>query len=224
MTYYERLKRKRLSDILIVEGVATKEAVIAALQEHQRAGHLLSHVLVSNGELQEYDLARILVEQYQLPFLELMHYSYHRDLIQRFPASLLHQARMVPLDSFGEVTCFVCQEFPPDNVFEQLAEHGAHKLFLYAALATDIRNALTAHVPLGDGALPPPAPASPEEPVVDGAAMSEDTAWKELFDTANEAIVSEASHKVEPASPQPPDDPDDEDVGAGVMPDVLNQD
>jgi len=219
MTYYERLKRKRLSDILVDEGVASKEAVITALHEHQQGNQLLSHVLIRGGELREYDLVRVLVAQYQLPFLDLVNHSYHRDLIERFPGRLLSENRVIPLDSYGEVTSFVCQEFPSDAVFEELATLGVHRVFLFVALATDIRQALDGHVEVDDeGATEDAVQARAVE-------MAADRTWTELFDTANEAIVTGMSET-------PDDDPEaDESLSPApavtepdALPDFLGQD
>ena len=203
MRHYERLRRKKLGDLLVDEQAANDDAVISALLEHHKTNTPLSQILLDEGELREYDLARIMVEQYQLPFLELDNYTHHRDLIATFPASLLHQARILPLDRFGEVVCFVVQEFPSDEVITELAKHGTERFFLYTALANEIRRALHDHAPLSDDEREAGI-SSAEEP---RAAGEEDGAWRELFDTANEAIVSAL-----PDEPETNDEPSDADA------------
>ena len=216
MTYYERLKRKRLSDILVDEGVASKEAVITALHEHQQSNNLLSHILIHAGELREYDLARVLVGQYQLPFLELTNQSYHRELIEKLPAQLLHTNRMVPLGSFGEITTFVCQEFPAEAVFDELATFGVHRVFLFVALACDIRLALHDHVPIADEA------GTRGEAKVRAEEMAADKTWTQLFDTANEAVVTDMEQAPEELPADPPPAPAATDPGP--LPSFLDQD
>jgi len=44
MTHYERLKRKRLGDVLVDEGVVERDVVIRALQEQQLSRRLLSAI------------------------------------------------------------------------------------------------------------------------------------------------------------------------------------
>lgn len=192
MTYHDRLRRKKLADLLLDEEVASKEAVITALHEHQQTSNLLSQILLAAGELREYDLARIMVEQYQLPFIDLVNYTYHRDLIAMFPPHLLHSSRIVPLDRFGDVICFVAQELPSNDVIAQLRKYGTEHYFVYAALATEIRQALHDHVPLHDEKLVgDPAEAAKRGATGASSKMQEDGAWKELFDTANESVVSD---------------------------------
>jgi len=191
MTHYDRLRRKKLGDLLVDEDVATKEAVIAALHEHHQTGTPLGEILIQGDDLTEYDLAKVMVEQYQLPFLDLSHHTYPRELIAKFPARLLHNARMLPLGQFGDAVCFAVPEFPPAKAIGELKKYGAERFYLYAAMAAEIRYALNEHVPLEDDELAsdPAAAAKLGAPVAD-AKMAEDGAWKELFDTANESIVS----------------------------------
>ena len=190
MNHYERLRRKRLGDLLVDEEVASKEAVITALHEHHQSAQPISQVLINGGELREYDLARVVVEQYQLPFLDLTSYSYDRDLIQKFPGHVLHQAGIIPLDQFGDIVTFAVQELPSDEVMEELKRHAGETVSLYAAMSTEIRQALQEHVKLGDEAFAASAAAAQEAGAPVAANMSEDGAWQELFDTANESIVS----------------------------------
>ena len=87
MTHYQRLKKKRLGDLLVDEGLVGNDTVIAALHERQVSHRLLSEILIEAEELSEYDLARILVEQLQLPYLDLSTYQIHKDLVQTFDLS-----------------------------------------------------------------------------------------------------------------------------------------
>ena len=219
MRHYERLRRKKLGDLLVDEEAANDEAVINALLEHHKTNIPLSQILLTDGELREFDLARIMVEQYQLPFLDLDNYTHHRDLIANYPPRLLHHARIMPLDQFGEVVCFVVQEFPSDEVIAELRKHGTERFFLYTALATEIRQALNDHAPLPKDE-PAPDASAPEMLRAMGEEGEEDGAWRELFDTANEAIVSALPDESEAIDA--PSDPDAEEKPAKV-PDKSKQ-
>jgi len=82
MTHYDRLKRKRLGDVLVDEGLATEEIVIAALQEQQRTGALLSEILLKQRQVGEHDLARAIVDHYQVPYIDIKNYTMHKDLVK----------------------------------------------------------------------------------------------------------------------------------------------
>jgi type IV pilus assembly protein PilB len=194
MTHYDRLKRKRLGDILVDEGVASKDAVISALHEQQRCDKLLSDLLVESRELTEYELSRVLVEQFQAPFIDLRGYTFHRDLIEQFPARLMHAARVIPLDRFGDQVCFACQEIPSEEVAEQLREQASGGMYFYIASSVEIRACLAEHAPLRDEDLEGDTSVKPVLGPEDGA-ESEDSAWQNLFDSANDAIL----HELEPS-------------------------
>jgi hypothetical protein len=189
MTYYDRLKRKQLSDILVDEEMSSKEAVITAVHEAHQSGRTLSEILISGNELAEYDMVRVLVQHYQLPFLELTHHSYHRDLVDKFPPEFLRQKRLIPLDRFGTTVCFAIQEFPSDEVMDKLVEVAGGQVFFYAAMATDISEGLRENL---EGRVEEQklefAPAAISAGAGDEPGPNQD--WAELFDSANESIVS----------------------------------
>ena len=195
MTHYDRLKRKRLGDVLVDEGLATEETVIAALHEQQRSGHLLSDILLDQDRVAEEQLALAIVEHYQVPYVDLKNYAVHKDLIQGFPAPLLHRARVVPLDRYGKQVCFACQEIPPKDVVDELKRHAPGGLYFYVAQALEVRRVLGDYAPLAQEAAPVGAAAAAAPKAKQAAkavaTTDEDTAWKDLFDAANESILSD---------------------------------
>jgi hypothetical protein len=194
MTHYDRLKRKRLGDILVDEHLASEEVVITALQEQQRTGRLLSDILLQMQEVGEYDLARVVVEQYQTPFIELKSYAVHKDLIELFTPDFLHRSAVVPLDRFGRQICFACQEVPSKEVADELKRQSPGGIYIYIASAIEIRQILHDYAPLSEAgrkalAKTAASPTSAGKPFPGDP--EEDTAWKELFDAANESILTD---------------------------------
>ena len=206
MGYYDRLKRKRLSDILVDEEMSSKGAVITAVHESHQSGRLLSTILISGSELTEYDMARVLVKHYQLPFIELAHYSYHRDLIDKFPPDFLQTKRLVPLDQFGESVCFATQEFPDDETMAKLEAVVEGPIFFFAAMSADIVGALHDNL---TGRVEEPKLAALAVGNEQSSEPAPDQDWAKLFDNANESIVSTLT-----ATPISDDDDEDDDDGA----------
>jgi len=187
MTHYDRLKRKRLGDIMVDEEISTEQTIISALQQQQSTGVMLSSILLEQRELTEWELARVVVEQYQAPFIELKGYTLHKDLIEEFPAPLLRAARMVPLDRFGDQVCFACQEVPTEETIKELKKVVAGGIYIYIASAMEIQVALNDFAPVDEsievdlGAEGPPIPLM---------SLDADPAWKDLFDSANDSVIS----------------------------------
>jgi type IV pilus assembly protein PilB len=190
MTHYDRLKRKRLGDVLVDEGLATEEEVIAALQQQQQTGTLLSDILFEGRTVSEYDIARAIVEHCQAPFIDLRSYTLHKDLIKTMPVRLLHSAGVVPMERFGDQIAFACQEIPSDEVANRLKEHSPGGIYIFIASSVDIRAALHNHAPLSAEGDEEPV-AAPVAGQASTQAQEEDQAWKELFDTANESILTD---------------------------------
>ncbi|MHC4938205.1 MAG: GspE/PulE/PilB domain-containing protein [Planctomycetota bacterium] len=188
MTHYERLKRKRLSDLIVDEGLAEKDVVISALHEHQQTGQLLSSILLDTEAVDQYDLARVVTEQFQVPFVDLENYSVHKDLIQEFSAEVLHRARVVPLQRFGKFVCFACQEIPSPATYKALREN-CEGIFVFSALAREIVTKLQDNHPWSD-----PRKLDPinlKTPVTPDGDMTADSSWESLFDAANESVMSD---------------------------------
>lgn len=197
MTQYHRLKRKRLSDLLVDEGLTSKEVVIAGLHEQKSRGGLLSSILLNDNALDAYDLARVIVEQFQVPFVDLERYTLHKDTIELFPAELLHRARIVPLEKFGKHFSFACQEIPSRELHDEIKEIVEGSVLVFASFARDIESALREHAPYES---PVPEAVDVESigsTVAEPVAESEDHEWQALFDTANEAIVGQINEDPE---------------------------
>jgi len=189
MTNYDRMKRKRLGDILVDDGLATEEIVIAALQEQQRTGRLVSDILLEQRQVGERDLARAIVEHYQVPYVELKSYTLHKDLIQTIPAALLNRARVVPLDKYGKQICFACQEIPSKEIVEELRKHATGGVYFFIAAAMEIRRVLEDYAAVAKGAAAAPAATAKQKAAT--PTPDENTAWKDLFDAANESILTD---------------------------------
>jgi len=189
MTQYHRLKRKRLSDLLVDEGLAEKDIVLAALHEQQSSGDLLSTILLASQEFDAFDLARVIVEQYQIPFFELSLSTANKDLVKEFPAELLNTARIFPLERFGDHVSFVCQEIPSSEIHSQLKEIVKGSILVFAGLARDIEEKLREFAPYQR--TEQVAPIERVDPIMDPEEAARDGEWKSLFDTANESVMSE---------------------------------
>lgn len=138
-----------------------------------------------------------------MPYIELKTYTIHKDLVQQIPAALLNRARAVPLDKYGKQICFACQEIPAKEIVDELRKHAPGGVYFFVASAVEVRKALEDYAPVAK-----PAPAAKAAPAGKAAAAAkggaapapkqpapadadENTAWKDLFDAANESILTE---------------------------------
>ena len=71
MKHLEKLTRKRLGEILVDEGLISKAQIADAEREEKRTGESLGSILVEASYITDWDLAKAVATQYQLPFVQV---------------------------------------------------------------------------------------------------------------------------------------------------------
>lgn len=139
----EKITSVRLAEILTERDVVSSEVITDALYSQDKNGEPFVQVLVNGGHITEWDLAKIVTENFNLPFLMASSYSISEEAKERFPKETLFKYSMVPLDTFGDI---VTVAMPVMLSFEDISkiqkEHDCD-LFLYVGLITENQKVLT---------------------------------------------------------------------------------
>ncbi|SEL31318.1 MSHA biogenesis protein MshE [Atopomonas hussainii] len=90
-------KKLRIGDVLIQAGLLTDAQLGLALQEQKRAGTKLGRTVVDMGFVTEVRLLKALSEQLQVPFIELKHFKFNQELIQKLPETMARRYRALVL-------------------------------------------------------------------------------------------------------------------------------
>ena len=107
----------------------------------------VAHARFEEGDITEWDIARVLVKHYKLPFLPLSRYSISREVLSLFPVALLRQHTMIPMDRFGNTVTISLGRNPEPGLKDQiLSEFNLFPSFFVSTL-TDVKNALNLHFP-----------------------------------------------------------------------------
>jgi hypothetical protein len=215
MKHLEKLTRKRLGDILADEGLLTKEQLAGAEREHGKTGDPLGAILVEANHITDWDLAKIVATQYQLPFVEIHSIGISPEVEDLFSLEEQVKYRFVPLDRMGEVLTLAVVDMPDMDFLRSIQERTGLTPFLYVALLSDIRKRLTESGALfedvldavAQGGVTPPeakkAPVAEAAEPVDGEPLAEEDVgsiigealsggeWENLFDSANESVLKE---------------------------------
>lgn len=139
----EKLTSVRLAEILSERGVVPSEAITDALYAQDRAGEPFAQVLIGAGHITEWDLAKIVTESFNLPFLMAGNYQLGDHAKSRLPKEVLFEHMIVPLDVFDDI---VCVSMPVMLPFEQVMKiQKAHncELFPYVGLVSENKRVLT---------------------------------------------------------------------------------
>src|ERR1700686_3675524 len=103
MVQIAKLIRKKMGEVLVDEGLVKDDQVQEALRRQRATGESFGEILVSMAFVTEMDIARTLVKQSGLPYIDASHYRINKDGIQAVPADLLWQNQIIVLDKIGRI-------------------------------------------------------------------------------------------------------------------------
>ena len=105
---------ERLGDILVRDGLITKEQLNAALVEQKSSGHRLGYVLVKLGIVQELEVTKVLAKQYRMPAVDLSRFEVDPKIVKLVPADIAVKKTVLPLKREGRVL-YVAMADPTDQ-------------------------------------------------------------------------------------------------------------
>lgn len=90
-------KRIRLGDLLVAQQYITQGQLEQALAQQKKTGRKLGRQLIDMEFVEENTLLSLLSKQLNIPFIELKHYRFDRDLVQTLPETLARRYRVMIL-------------------------------------------------------------------------------------------------------------------------------
>jgi len=158
MAQIAKLVRKKLGEILVGEGILKEEQVQEALKRQRATGELFGESLVQLGYLSELDIARTIVKQFGLPFIDASKYRIPKDALQAVPAELMLQNHFVVLDRIGKTLLLAVSGVLSGEVIEKVEKLTGSQIFVYVSTSTQVQAALKNVVPQNGKAAPHPEP------------------------------------------------------------------
>ncbi|HHN74753.1 MAG TPA: type IV-A pilus assembly ATPase PilB [Acidobacteria bacterium] len=106
----------RIGDLLLSEGLITREALAEALERQKAEGGKLGYHLVQTGAVNEEDLVHLLSEQYGIPAIDLRSLFPHvdRDLLDLIPEEIAGRYLVFPVHKTGNILTLAMAD--PTNV------------------------------------------------------------------------------------------------------------
>ena len=216
---------RRFTEHLIDRGMVDRGTVGHVLQQCEATGALLSEIMVQEGLVSDWEVARVVCELYHVPFLPLKVYPANKAAMEGLDPDYLRQYGLVPLDRFGNVLTVVVPGIVPSTVLMGLVDDRKVQIVPVVGSVTDNRRWLMENLPGPDtagvsasarptAARPASRPAAPEVPSsMDdiAAALPDDLEWEAIFDAGEEAVQLELLGKEgeeidllsEPPAPKP---------------------
>src|SRR6266705_6155920 len=91
----------RLGDILLREGLLSRDKLVHALAEHRSSGMPLGYILAKQGLVPEVEITRIVARQLRVPAVDLTRYEVDPKIIKLIPADIAKRHIVLPLKREG---------------------------------------------------------------------------------------------------------------------------
>ncbi len=92
---------ERLGDLLVREGLITREQLSQALQEQRNSGMRLGYTLVKLGLVEETEITKMLARQYRMPAVDLARFEVDPRIVKLIPAEVAVRHTVLPLKREG---------------------------------------------------------------------------------------------------------------------------
>jgi type IV pilus assembly protein PilB len=140
----------RLGDILIKEGLITREQLHQALGEQRASKHRLGYVLVKLGLVQELEITKLLARQYRMPAVDLSRFEVDPKLVKLIPGDLATKHVVLPLKREGRTLTIAMADPTDHGLLEDLKFITRYDLFPVIAGEYTLRSLIERHYESSD--------------------------------------------------------------------------
>jgi type IV pilus assembly protein PilB len=140
----------RLGEILLREGLVTREQLGQALTEQRNTKHRLGYVLVKLGLVQELEITKVLARQYRMPAVDLTRFEVDPKIIKLVPAEMATKSVVLPLKREGRTLTIAMADPTDHGLLEDLKFITRFDLFPVIAGEYTLRNLIEKHYESSD--------------------------------------------------------------------------
>ena len=140
----------RLGEILLREGLVTREQLGQALTEQKNTKHRLGYVLVKLGLVQELEITKVLARQYRMPAVDLTRFEVDPKIIKLVPAEMATKNIVLPLKREGRTLTIAMADPTDHGLLEDLKFITRFDLFPVIAGEYTLRNLIEKHYESSD--------------------------------------------------------------------------
>jgi len=133
---------ERIGDLLIREGIITKEQLDMALQEQRQNGTRVGYNLVKLGFVPELDLVKMLARQFKMPAVDLSRIEVDAKIAKLIPGEMALKNLVLPLKRDGRTLTVAMADPTNLGVLEDLKFITRYDIFPVIAGEFTIRNML----------------------------------------------------------------------------------
>jgi type IV pilus assembly protein PilB len=136
---------QRIGEMLITEGLITREHLQRALDEQRASGTRVGYNLVKLGYVKETDLTKVLARQYRMPAVDLTRFQVDARIARLIPADLAVKHLVLPLKRDGRTLTVAMADPTNLGVIDDLKFITRYDIFPVIAGEYTLRNAIEKH-------------------------------------------------------------------------------
>jgi Type II secretion system (T2SS), protein E, N-terminal domain len=128
----------RLGELLVKKGLITQDQLSKALVESRRSGDVVGRILIREGWVYESELARVLAEQWSIPYVNLGLIGVDRAALMLLPPEVGRRCAAVPVAFFGHELRVAFADPSNPDVLAEVQTHVAAPIQAAIAELSDI--------------------------------------------------------------------------------------
>ena len=133
---------ERIGDLLLKEGLISREQLQKALDEQRQSGTRVGYNLVKLGFIQENELTRCLARQFKMPAVDLSKFEVDPKIVKLVPADLATKHLVLPLKRDGRTLTVAMADPSNLGVIEDLKFITRYDIFPVIAGEFTLRNVI----------------------------------------------------------------------------------
>ena len=141
---------QRIGELLVSEGLITREQLSKALEEQKANGTRVGYNLVKLGFVKETDLTKMLARQYRMPAVDLTKFEVDPRIAKLVPSDLAIKHLLLPLKRDGRTLTVAMVDPTNLGVVDDLKFITRYDIFPVIAGEYTLRNAIEKHYETGD--------------------------------------------------------------------------
>ena len=137
----ERLK-KRLGELLIENGILTKENLEEALIYQKKNGGVIGQILIRLGYISEENLVAALGHQLNVPYLPLQNYSLNMDVVRQLEEEFCKRNMVIAFDRDAKYIYLSLADPLNVNAIEEIEKLSQMRAQIFISTPSEILNML----------------------------------------------------------------------------------
>ena len=133
---------ERIGDLLVREGLITREQLARALEEQRQNGTRVGYNLIKLGFIEENELTKMLARQYKMPAIDLARFEVDPKIAKMIPSELAVKNLVIPLKRDGRTLTIAMADPTNLGVLDDLKFITRYDIFPVIAGEFTLRNVI----------------------------------------------------------------------------------